>query len=293
MGGVFFETLNACAFILVSVRHGVFFFTSTSCTILFPERGYVFPGPSGGESLLILSRSPSRNLNDTISRFCRFLVGGPFGLMTRVRKKSKFKCRWILDHADVKDGVCLDSLLGDMEKQFRFDHLRTKMAKVEDAASSPTATVAPGPSTGATKSKKKPLATSTDKSISLEGEEGVKEDPSADLRQKRRKRKVQESFPEDAALGVDSAWEHEGFIREALGPWFPSSFLGPLNIRPASSLLAFRDTFFVGIKNAFSAKLKMEKELAAAKDQVAILTAERDSVLTSPPLKPEVDSLTE
>ncbi|MED6199384.1 hypothetical protein PIB30_075474 [Stylosanthes scabra] len=34
-----------------------------------------------------------------------------------------------------------------------------------------------------------------------------------------------------------------------------------------------------GIENAFSVKLKMEKELAAAKDQVVVLTSERDSSL--------------
>ncbi|MED6225642.1 hypothetical protein PIB30_095601 [Stylosanthes scabra] len=38
---------------------------------------------------------------------------------------------------------------------------------------------------------------------------GVKEDPFADLRQKRRKRKVSEASAEDVALGVDSVWEHE------------------------------------------------------------------------------------
>ncbi|MED6124931.1 hypothetical protein PIB30_063710 [Stylosanthes scabra] len=57
--------------------------------------------------------------------------------------------------------------------------------------------------------KTKPPVASSDKPISLEKEEGAKEDPSTDLRQKRRKRKVQESFLEEAALGVDSAWEHK------------------------------------------------------------------------------------
>ncbi|MED6113280.1 hypothetical protein PIB30_069326 [Stylosanthes scabra] len=54
------------------------------CTPLLPERGLCLSTPIRGESFLTLSRSPSRNLNGTISRFCRFLVGGPFGLMTRV-----------------------------------------------------------------------------------------------------------------------------------------------------------------------------------------------------------------
>ncbi|MED6212330.1 hypothetical protein PIB30_082262 [Stylosanthes scabra] len=37
----------------------------------------------------------------------------------------------ILDHVDVKVGVFLDSLLGDMEKQSRFDRLRQKMVEAE------------------------------------------------------------------------------------------------------------------------------------------------------------------
>ncbi|MED6175228.1 hypothetical protein PIB30_076446 [Stylosanthes scabra] len=171
-------------------------------------------------------------------------------------------------------------------------------ASAEASASSPAATVVPEPSTGATKSKKKPPATSTEKPISLEGEEGAKEDPSADLRQKRWKRKVQESFLYDAAFGADYAWEHErwilgfqGSVREAFGPVVPKHLLGTAQ-HYACKLTACLQ---VGIENAFSAKLKMEmeKELAAAKDQVAILTAKRDSPLTSPPLKAKVDSLNE
>ncbi|MED6224254.1 hypothetical protein PIB30_082263, partial [Stylosanthes scabra] len=49
----------------------------------------------------------------------------------------------------------------------------------------------------------------------------------------------------------------------------------------------------VGIENAFAAKVQMEKELAATKDQVHVVTAERDSALASPLLKVKVDSLTE
>ncbi|MED6116734.1 hypothetical protein PIB30_102952 [Stylosanthes scabra] len=39
---------------------------------------------SKGGSFLMPSRSPSRNLNGIILRFCRFLVDDPFGLMMRV-----------------------------------------------------------------------------------------------------------------------------------------------------------------------------------------------------------------
>ncbi|MED6140122.1 hypothetical protein PIB30_090096 [Stylosanthes scabra] len=187
-----------------------------------------------------------------------------------------------------------------MEKQIQVDRLRQKMVQVEvvgprsilpspkvstaaagASASTPAATVPLGSSSGATKSKKKPSATSTKKPISLEGEEGAKEDPSTDLRQKRRKRKVQESFPEDAALGADGAWEHEvsnlnrvfpagfnfrvaldfgltqGSVRKALGPMVPEKLLGT-GQQYACKLTACLQ---VGIENAFFAKLKMEKEL--------------------------------
>ncbi|MED6221330.1 hypothetical protein PIB30_053425 [Stylosanthes scabra] len=249
------------------------------------------------ESFLTVLRSLSRSLNGTSSKFCRFLVGGPFGLTTRyhcvgslgdlgirvssipfgwVREKSKFKCRWILDHSDVEVGVFLDSLLGDMEKQSRFDRLWAKITEVEGAGprsilpippiptastgasgSTPATRTPSGPSSGAAKPKKKPPAAYSNKPISLEKEEGAKEDPSADLRQKRQKRKVQESFPKEAASGADSAWKQEV------------------------------------IENVFSAKVKIEKELAATKDQVDVLTAERDSTFPSPLLKVKVDSLTE
>ncbi|MED6111080.1 hypothetical protein PIB30_049161 [Stylosanthes scabra] len=258
----------------------------------------------------------------------QFLQSLPIGL----GKKSKFRCCWILDHSDAEIGMFLDSLLEDMEKQSCFDRLRTTMAEVEGAgprsilptatipaasagasASSPAHAAASGPSTGATKAKKKVPVTYTKKPISLEGEEGVKEGPATDLRQKRQKRKVCESVPEDTGLDADAAWEHEvdpldrafpmgfnfrsaldagltaGPVREALGHVIPEQILG-IAQGYACKLIACLQ---VGIENAFAAKLKMEKELAAANDQVAVLIAERDSALTSPPLQAKVDSLTE
>ncbi|MED6114555.1 hypothetical protein PIB30_081378 [Stylosanthes scabra] len=126
-------------------------------------------------------------------------------------------------------------------------------------------------------SGKKPSVASSGKPFSVEGEEGVKEDPSVDLRQKKRKRKVSKASPEEAALGVDSLWEHEinpidhafptnynfraaldtrltnGPIREILGPLVPEQLLG------TAQYLACKLT--VGVKNALAAKVQMEKEL--------------------------------
>ncbi|MED6113281.1 hypothetical protein PIB30_069327 [Stylosanthes scabra] len=175
------------------------------------------------------------------------------------------------------------------------------------SASTPATGIPSGPSSSAAKSKKKPRVASTEKLISIEGEDGVKEDPSTDLRQKKRKRKVRESVDEDAGLGDDAAWEHvfdpldrafperigcrltRDSVREALGPVIPEQLLGTAQ-GYACKLTACLQ---VAIENAFSTKLKMEKELAATKDQVVVLTAERSSALTSFPLKAEVDSLTE
>ncbi|MED6190330.1 hypothetical protein PIB30_104867 [Stylosanthes scabra] len=128
-----------------------------------------------------------------------FLQSLPVGL----GKKSNFKCRWILDHSDANVWVFLDSLLKDMEKQSRFDCLMQKMKEAEGAGpssnlpSSKVQTIAfgtsasvsaapapPPPSSGAAKTRKKPLVASSGKPFSMEGEEGVKEDPSTDLKQK-------------------------------------------------------------------------------------------------------------
>ncbi|MED6173571.1 hypothetical protein PIB30_060789 [Stylosanthes scabra] len=49
----------------------------------------------------------------------------------------------------------------------------------------------------------------------------------------------------------------------------------------------------VGMENTFTAKVQLEKELAATKDQVDVLTAERDSALAAPLLHAKIKSMTE
>ncbi|MED6171658.1 hypothetical protein PIB30_042825, partial [Stylosanthes scabra] len=49
----------------------------------------------------------------------------------------------------------------------------------------------------------------------------------------------------------------------------------------------------VGVENTFAAKVLLEKELAAAKEQVDVLTAERESALAAPLLHAKIKSLTE
>ncbi|MED6226104.1 hypothetical protein PIB30_100216 [Stylosanthes scabra] len=155
-----------------------------------------------------------------------FLQSLPAGL----GKKSNFKCRWILDHNDADVGAFLDSLLQDIEKQSRFDRLKQRMKEAEGAGprsilpssrvpttssgvsasgAVPTSAVPPVSSPGASKTTGKSTSSAPVKPFSLEKEEGVKEDPSADLRQKRRKWKVLEASAEEAAMGGDFAWKHK------------------------------------------------------------------------------------
>ncbi|MED6212709.1 hypothetical protein PIB30_086179 [Stylosanthes scabra] len=49
----------------------------------------------------------------------------------------------------------------------------------------------------------------------------------------------------------------------------------------------------VGIENAFATEVGLEKELAATRDQLDVLTAERDSALAAPLLTAKIDLLTE
>ncbi|MED6186226.1 hypothetical protein PIB30_064822 [Stylosanthes scabra] len=264
-----------------------------------------------------------------------FLQSLPAGL----GKKSNFKCRWILDHNDADVGAFLDSLLKDMEKQSRFDRLMQKIKEVEGAgprsilpsskaqmtafdasASGPAApssisaaVVPPAPSSGASKAARKLTNSTAAKPFSVEREEGVREDPAADLRQKRQKRKVSEASAEEAALGGDSAWKHKvnpidrafppdynfraaldaGLtndpIREILGRLVPEERLGTAQFLACQLTACLQ----VGVENIFAAKVQLEKELAAAKEQVDVLTAERDFALAAPFLHAKIKSLTE
>ncbi|MED6166386.1 hypothetical protein PIB30_108754, partial [Stylosanthes scabra] len=49
----------------------------------------------------------------------------------------------------------------------------------------------------------------------------------------------------------------------------------------------------IGIEKAFASKVQLEKEVASLKDQVVVLTAERDSALAAPLLNARIKSLTQ
>ncbi|MED6210364.1 hypothetical protein PIB30_063393 [Stylosanthes scabra] len=248
-----------------------------------------------------------------------FLQSLPVGL----GKRSNFGCRWILDHSDAEVGAFLNSLLADMEKQSRLDCLKQKMAKVAGVgprsvlphvqappttsgasafsqavpASAPTAPAAPNPLSVAAKkgvSSKDPAG----KPFLVQGEEGAKEDPSADLKRKGRKRKapgtavspVDRAFPEDYNFwGALDAGLTNGPTREIFGPLVSEQLLGMAQ-HIACQLTACLQ---IGIEKAFASKVQMEKELASLKDQVDVLTVERTSALAAPLLNAEIKSLTQ
>ncbi|MED6179389.1 hypothetical protein PIB30_000502 [Stylosanthes scabra] len=161
----------------------------------------------------------------------------------------------------------------------------------------------------AVKAKKQSSKREQTKVVDLEEE--LKEDPAADLqRQRRRKKpKIDEAF--EKALGDDSAWEHEvdplkvafpedfnfrkalnaGLtsvpVREALTRMPPEQLLGEAYHLHAKSLTCLQ----VGVETSLVAKIKAEKELSAALDQIEILKGERDSALSFLPFKEKADTL--
>ncbi|MED6112009.1 hypothetical protein PIB30_057721 [Stylosanthes scabra] len=220
-----------------------------------------------------------------------FLQSLPVGL----GKKSNFNCRWILDHSDADVGVFLD-----MEKQSRFDRLMQKMKEAEGAgprsilpsstaqttvsgastsgpvvpASIPASSVPLAPSFGASKAAGKSMSATAAKPFSVEREEGVREDPAADLRQKRRKQNVN---PIDRAFPLDynfraalDAGLTNGLTREILGPLVPEQLLGTAQFLACQLTACLQ----VGVENTFATKVQLEKELAAAKEQIKSLTEE-------------------
>ncbi|MED6224821.1 hypothetical protein PIB30_087809 [Stylosanthes scabra] len=256
-----------------------------------------------------------------------FLQSLPVGL----EKQSNFRCRWILDHSDAEFAY------GHGETG-RYDRLLQKMAEAagvgprsvllhvrtlptnSGASASGQATPAPAPVASprpvppsAIVKKRGSSRDPAGKPFSVEGEEGAKEDPSADLKKKGWKRKAPEASAEEVALGADSAWEHKvspinrpfpddynfraaldvsltnGPTREILSPLVPEQLLGMAQ-HLACQLTACRQ---VGIEKAFAAKVQIEKELSSLKDQVDLLTVERDSALAAPLLNAKIKSLTQ
>ncbi|MED6169986.1 hypothetical protein PIB30_026300 [Stylosanthes scabra] len=170
--------------------------------------------------------------------------------------------------------------------------------------------VPPAPTTSdARRAKKQP--SKRERTTVVDLEEELKEDPAADLQRqwRRKKPKIDEAF--EKALGDDSAWEHEvdplrvafledfdyqkalntgltsAPVREALTKMPPEQLLGESYHLHAKFLACLQ----VGVETSLAAKIKAEKELSAALDQIEILKGERDSTLSFLPFKEKADTL--
>ncbi|MED6148635.1 hypothetical protein PIB30_054852 [Stylosanthes scabra] len=220
----------------------------------------------------------------------KFLISLPGGLP----KTNKFTCRWILDGSDAEVGKFLGWVPGRFFRPVALQPL-PPLPQLLLPASTPSETQ---------RTKRQSSKRDRAKVVNLEGEEEVQEDPAADLQQKRRKKKARVDEAFEKALGDDSAWEHEvdplkvafpeGFnfrkalnagltyvpVREALTKMPPESLLGEsYHLKQ------------VGVETSLTAKMKTEKELSAALDQIEILKGKRDSALSYLPFKEKADTL--
>ncbi|MED6120709.1 hypothetical protein PIB30_023472 [Stylosanthes scabra] len=212
----------------------------------------------------------------------KFLVSLPGGLP----KRNKFTCRWILDGSDTEVGNILDHLLDVKMKKTKLDNLMAMMA--DPYRMGPRAVLPTGsPSATATAA----VAVAATSASAAAGSTPVESSTQA--------------------LGEDSAWEHdvdplkvafpEGFsfrkalnagltsvpVREALTKMPPEQLLGESYRLSAKFLVCLQ----VGVETSLAAKMKAEKELSAALDQIEILKGERDSALSYLPFKEKADTL--
>ncbi|MED6119564.1 hypothetical protein PIB30_012751 [Stylosanthes scabra] len=156
----------------------------------------------------------------------------------------------------------------------------------------PSVQVPPPPPPASSKAKKSSSKRERPEKVDVEVEETAKEDPDADLRQKRcRKEKGKEDDIVDRVLGDDAAWEHavnpldlafpkKFNYRKALdaGGMLPDQLLGE-SWRLQCQALACQQ---LGLEAALKAKTKTEEEL---------LAVERDSALEYLSLKEKAESL--
>ncbi|MED6156889.1 hypothetical protein PIB30_018635 [Stylosanthes scabra] len=170
----------------------------------------------------------------------------------------------------------------------------------------------PPPPPAASKAKKSSSKKECPEKVYVEVEETTKEDPDADLRQKRRwKEKGKEDDIVDRVLGDDAAWEHavnpldlafpkkfnyrkaldagltSASVRKRLQGMLPDQLLGE-SWRLKCQALACQQ---LGFEVALKAKTKTKEELLAVKDQLFVLKVERDSALEYLPLKEKAESL--
>ncbi|MED6121383.1 hypothetical protein PIB30_029635 [Stylosanthes scabra] len=240
----------------------------------------------------------------------KFLVS----LLSGLPKRSKFTCRFILDGSDAEVGKFLDDLLDVKMKMTKLDDLMAKMAdparmgprpilptgrpsatatasaavaasasatagtSIPTAAGSPhvgtSIQVPPAPTASEAKKTKKQLKKREQATV-VDLEDELREDPAADLQRQRRRKKPKFDEAFEKALGDDSTWEHEV---DPLRVAFPEDF-------------DYRKALNVGVETSLAAKIKAEKELSAALDQIEVLKGERDYALSFLPFKEKATTL--
>ncbi|MED6149656.1 hypothetical protein PIB30_064669 [Stylosanthes scabra] len=216
-----------------------------------------------------------------------FLVSLSAGLP----KRNSLTCRWILDNDDTVVGKYLDDLLLVEMKKTKLDRMMeimadpTRMAPrsvlptgvpaATSAAAAPASAAPAGPSVpppppAASKAKKSSSKRERLEKEDVEVEETAKEDPDADLRQKRCQReKGKDDDIVDCVLGDDATWEH------AVNPLdlaFPKKF------NYWKALDAGLTSASLGLEAALKAKTKTEEELLGVKDQLFVLKLSQKEV---------------
>ncbi|MED6145293.1 hypothetical protein PIB30_023691 [Stylosanthes scabra] len=170
--------------------------------------------------------------------------------------------------------------------------------------------VPPAPAASEAKKAKKQLKKREQTTV-VDLEDELKEDPAADLQRQRRRKKPKFDEAFEKALGDDAAWEQrvdplrvafpEDFdyrkalnagltsapVREALIKMPSEQLLGESYHLHAKSLACLQ----VGVETSLAAKIKAEKELSAALDQIEVLKGERDSALSFLPFKEKATTL--
>ncbi|MED6107700.1 hypothetical protein PIB30_016531 [Stylosanthes scabra] len=277
--------------------------------ILIPPTGYVLTAPGRRTFWLDDGGKPipwvywNRGVKDFViheldpleTAIFEFLVSLSAGLP----KRNNLTCRWILDNNEAVVGKYLDDLLLVEMKKTKLDRMMEIMADSSrmvprsvlptgvPAAAAAAASAAsagssvnpatpsvpvPPPPPAASKAKKSSSKRERPKRVDVEVEEAAKEDPDADLRQKRHL-----AFPKefnyrkalDAGLTSASVW------KPLQGMLLPDQFIGEPSRLQCRALACQQ----VGLEAALKAKTKTEEELLAVKDQLSVLKVEHKSAL--------------
>ncbi|MED6128110.1 hypothetical protein PIB30_094546 [Stylosanthes scabra] len=205
-------------------------------------------------------------------------------------------------------GPLSDSLLKDMEKQSRFDCLMQRMKEAEGAGPRsilpsskaqttvsgvsasgpiPTSSVPPVSSSDTSKATGKSTSAAPAKPFSVERGKAAL---GGDSTWKHKVNPIDRAFPPDYNFraALDASLKNAP-ICEILEPLVPEHLLETAQFLACQLTACLQ----VGVEKTFAVKVQLEKELAAAREQVDVLTAEKDSALAAPLLHAKIKSLNE